>query len=302
MAIEVSGTMVFYSLLALTLLTVGIVFVARYLMSKLNEGSLNEKYSKLAEKATSSNRAKFVEADVFKMSGSFFNYGLVVALGITVLALGLTEYAEKVATGDNFVMIEEDIEMEPPRTAEPPPPPPPPPPPVIQEVPDETVLEEDEPEFVDQSVEADEVVEAPVVKAPPPPPPPSPPPPKEDEEMFTVVEDMPLFPGCDTEKTKEDKKKCSDRKVFEFVFKNLKYPVIARENGIEGTAVVQFVVDRDGTVKDVSVLKEIGGGCGEEASRVVNTMNESGIKWTPGRQRGRPVKVQFRLPVRFKLQ
>ncbi|MEY3322090.1 MAG: outer membrane protein TonB, partial [Bacteroidota bacterium] len=119
---------------------------------------------------------------------------------------------------------------------------------------------------------------------------------------FMVVEDMPLFPGCDTEKTKEDKKKCSDRKVFEFVFKNLKYPVIARENGIEGTAVIQFVVDKDGAVKDVSVLKDIGGGCGEEASRVVNTMNESGIKWTPGRQRGRPVKVQFRLPVRFKLQ
>ncbi|MFN9680350.1 MAG: energy transducer TonB, partial [Bacteroidota bacterium] len=141
MAIEVSGTMVFYALLALTLLTVGIVFVARYLMSKLNEGSLNEKYSKQAETGTSSNRAKFAEADVFKMSGSFFNYGLVVALGITVLALGLTEYAEKVAGGDNFVMIEEDIEMEPPRTAEPPPPPPPPPPPVIQEVPDETVME-----------------------------------------------------------------------------------------------------------------------------------------------------------------
>ena len=91
--------------------------------------------------------------------------------------------------------------------------------------------------------------------------------PKEDEEIFMVGEDMPLFPGCDTEKTKEDKKKCSDRKVFEFVFKNLKYPVIARENGIEGTAVVQFVVDRDGTVKDVSVLKEIGGGCGEEEER-----------------------------------
>jgi len=72
MAIEVSGTMVLYSLLALTLLTVGIVFVARYLMSKLNESSLNEKYNKLAEKVTSSNRAKFIEADVFKMSGSFF--------------------------------------------------------------------------------------------------------------------------------------------------------------------------------------------------------------------------------------
>jgi len=72
MAIEVSGTMVFYSLLALTLLTVCIVFVARFLMSKLNEGTLKEKYSKLAGKGTSSNRAKFDEADVFKMSGSFF--------------------------------------------------------------------------------------------------------------------------------------------------------------------------------------------------------------------------------------
>ena len=136
MAIEVSGTMVLYSLLAFTLLTMGIVFVTRFVMSKLNERTLNEKYSKSTEKSTTSNRAKFLEADVFMMSGSFFNYGLVVALGITVLALGLTEYAEKVATGDNFVMIEEDIEMEPPRTAEPPPPPPPPPPPVIQEVPD----------------------------------------------------------------------------------------------------------------------------------------------------------------------
>jgi protein TonB len=180
MAIEVSGSVVFYSLLAFTLLTLGIVVAARYFMSKLNESSLNEKYSKSAEKASSSNRAKFLEADVFKMSGSFFNYGLVVALGITVLALGLTEYAEKVVTGDNFVMIEEDIEMEPPRTAEPPPPPPPPPPPVIQEVPDETVLEEEEPDFVDQSVEANEVVEAPpVVKAPPPKPPPTTPPPKD---------------------------------------------------------------------------------------------------------------------------
>ena len=144
MAIEVSGTMVFYSLLAFTLLTVGIVFVARLLMSKLNESALNEKYSKSTEKSTSSNRAKFLEADVFKMSGSFFNYGLVVALGITVLALGLTEYAEKVATGDNFVMIEEDIEMEPPRTAEPPPPPPPPPPPLKPEVPPRTIPEKKE--------------------------------------------------------------------------------------------------------------------------------------------------------------
>ena len=125
--------------------------------------------------------------------------------------------------------------------------------------------------------------------------------PIEDNEIYMIVEDMPLFPGCDTEKTKEEKKKCSDRKVQEFILSNLKYPINAIENGIEGTVVVSFIIGINGSLNEVSVIKEIGGGCGEEASRIVNIMNESGIRWSPGRQNGKEVKVQFRLPIRFKL-
>ena len=66
--------------------------------------------------------------------------------------------------------------------------------------------------------------------------------------------------------------------------------------------VVQFVVNTDGTVTDVSVVRDIGAGCGEEAVRIVNLMNSMNDKWTPGKQRGRPVRVMFTLPIRFKLQ
>jgi protein TonB len=77
--------------------------------------------------------------------------------------------------------------------------------------------------------------------------------------------------------------------------------MIARENNIEGTVVVQFVVDRSGTIRDINTVRDIGGGCGEEAVRIVNMMNEMDQKWVPGMQQGRPVNVLFNLPVRFKL-
>ena len=117
-----------------------------------------------------------------------------------------------------------------------------------------------------------------------------------------VVEDMPLFPGCENEPDKAAKKKCSDSKVQQFVYKNLKYPAIARENGVEGMVVVQFVVEKDGSITNVELLRDIGAGCGEEAVRAVQSMQEENVLWTPGRQRGRPVKVQFRMPIRFRLQ
>ena len=83
---------------------------------------------------------------------------------------------------------------------------------------------------------------------------------------------------------------------------NLKYPTIARENGVQGNAVVGFVVERDGTVQGVTLRRDPGAGTGAEAMRVVNLMNTSGIKWTPGKQRGKPVRVQYNLPVRFRLR
>ncbi len=305
MDIALSGNVVLFGAIFLVLLIAAVILYLQFSFKKKAEGGLSLKHAKAGKHSIElDGRTKYPEVDSFRLSGTFFNLGIAVALGLTVLAFGWTQYEKKVEASDNFILIEEDIEVEPPRTAEPPPPPPPPPPPVIEEVPEELIEEEDQPEFVDQSVEAEEeVVRAPEpVKQAAPPPPPPPPPPKDDDEIFVVVEDMPLFPGCESEPDKDARKKCSDKKVFEFVGKNLKYPVIARENGVEGTAVVQFVVDRDGSVKDASVLRDIGAGCGEEAVRVVNLMNQQGIKWTPGKQRGRPVKVQFRLPVRFKLQ
>ena len=113
---------------------------------------------------------------------------------------------------------------------------------------------------------------------------------------------MPRFPGCEDEADKAAKKACADKKMLEYIYKNIKYPAIARENGVEGMVVVQFVVEKDGTVTDAKVVRDIGAQCGQEALRVVNLMNNEGIRWTPGKQRGRPVRVQFNLPVRFKLE
>jgi periplasmic protein TonB len=103
--------------------------------------------------------------------------------------------------------------------------------------------------------------------------------------IFTVVEEMPAFPG-------------GDSKLLEYIRNNIKYPSIARENNIQGRVFVTFVVDKDGKVKDAKVVRGIGGGCDEEALRVVKSLPE----WKPGRQNGRNVMVQFTLPVNFTLQ
>ena len=89
---------------------------------------------------------------------------------------------------------------------------------------------------------------------------------------------------------------------MKFIYQHIQYPAIARENGVFGTVVVQFIVEKDGTVKDAKVVRDIGGQCGAETLRVVHLMNAKGIKWTPGKQRGTPVRVQFNLPVKFKLE
>ena len=90
--------------------------------------------------------------------------------------------------------------------------------------------------------------------------------------------------------------------LLEFIYKNIKYPAIARENGVEGTAVVQFVVETDGSITDAKVVRDPGAQTGSEALRVVNLMKNKGIQWIPGKQRGRAVRVQFNLPVRFRLE
>lgn len=186
------------------------------------------------------------------------------------------------------------IEMKEMREHEAPPPPPPPPPPealvekvkftapiVVEDTTIETGLtsmddlnktttnevpsEEVEVEIKD---EGPKVIETPV-----------------QAEIFTVVEEQPNYPG-------------GEEARIRFLQESIKYPEEAKELGIQGKVFVTFVVEVDGSITDVRVLRGIGGGCDEEAIRVVRSMP----KWVPGKQRGVPVRVQFNLPIKFTLQ
>ena len=106
-----------------------------------------------------------------------------------------------------------------------------------------------------------------------------------EAEIFKVVEEMPEFPG-------------GAAKMMEFIQKNIKYPMMARESDIQGRVFVNFVVEPDGSITNVTVMRGIGGGCDEEAVRVVESMP----KWNPGKQRGTAVRCAFTVPIIFKLQ
>ncbi len=204
--------------------------------------------------------------------------GLIVALAVVFFAFEYRSYDKR--TIDLMERSVEDIpeEIIPITEQKVKPPPPPPPKQVtVLEVVEDDVEVEDEIE-IDVDVDQDTEIEVYV------------PPVMEEEEVveaeiFTVVESMPEFPG-------------GPAKMMEYIAKNIKYPAMARESGIQGRVFVNFVVEPDGSVSNVKVLRGIGGGCDEEAVRVVESMP----KWTPGRQRGKAVRVSFNLPVRFTLQ
>jgi periplasmic protein TonB len=178
-----------------------------------------------------------------------------------------------------------------PKSEEPPPPPPPPPPPdvvqqqrfvapvVTSDSVETTMVSQDE---LSTKVNAEAPAEENIVveetktqvieqEAP--------------KEIFTVVEEQPTYPGGDEARIK-------------FLQANMKYPEEAKELGVQGKVFVTFVVEVDGSITDVKVLRGIGSGCDDEAIRVVKSMP----KWVPGKQRGVPVRVQFNLPINFKLQ
>ncbi len=106
----------------------------------------------------------------------------------------------------------------------------------------------------------------------------------DEEEIFQVVEQMPEFPGGMEE-------------LLKYLGKNLHYPSIAQENNIQGRCIIEFVVNKDGTVVDPKVIKSLDAACDKEAMRVVKSMP----KWKPGLQRGKPVRVRYTLPVMFRL-
>lgn len=107
----------------------------------------------------------------------------------------------------------------------------------------------------------------------------------EEQQIFQVVEEMPEFPGGMAE-------------CLKFLAKNIKYPTIAQENGVQGRVIVQFVVNQDGSIVDPLVVRSVDPYLDKEALRVIKMMP----KWKPGKQRGKAVRVKYTVPVTFKLQ
>jgi len=124
--------------------------------------------------------------------------------------------------------------------------------------------------------------------------------PSSDEKVYQVVEDMPRFPGCENE-PKDKRDGCANKKMLEFIYENLEYPSDAGKNGIEGTVVIQFVIDEKGAITKPKIVKDIAGQCGQEGLRIVKLMNSMDEKWIPGKQRGKLVKVRYTLPIKFSL-
>lgn len=131
-----------------------------------------------------------------------------------------------------------------------------------------------------------------------PPPPPTPPPVEEVTTFPDIEETVPYFPGCEHLPSSPEKRKCAERKMLEFLYSNLKYPKQARKKKCEGTVYISYVIEKDGSLSNQKIVRDIGCGCGEEALRVVKAMPN----WEPGTQRGRPVRVIFNLPIKFRLE
>ncbi|MFZ4428484.1 MAG: energy transducer TonB [Saprospiraceae bacterium] len=294
----------FVGLLAIT----GLILLSRRHFELKSREDLRAKYKDRQWASPLTARNKYPDVNIFQWQPVFFKIGVILALGVSFGVFNLTSAPQGTSDGGFQLSIDEDVEIEVPRSQEAPPPPPPPPP-AIQEVAMVEALDETEDiKFVDQSVDANSAIAASLSQTrdrntPPPPPPPPPARVDDAREIFVVVEEMPRFPGCeDFPGDQKAKKACADAKLMEFIYSNIHYPAVARENGVEGNVVVQFVVNTDGSATDLKIVRDIGGGCGEEALRVVELMNVLKDKWVPGKQRGRPVRVMFTLPIRFKLQ
>jgi periplasmic protein TonB len=215
------------------------------------------------------NTRKEPTANLRKYYTVFLQLGLLATLVIFIVAVNVewigAETEEYVLDEQEVIEMEEIIQTEHIET-----PPPPPRPPVPQEVPNDEIIEDH-----DFDIDAEMRLDGPMDL---------PPPPEEDEEpeedFFTVVEQMPELIGGLAE-----------------LQSRIEYPEQARRAGIEGRVYVQFIVNEDGRVEDPQVIRGIGGGADEEALRAVRE-----AEFRPGMQRGRPVRVQYSLPVVFQLQ
>ncbi|MDR3269875.1 MAG: energy transducer TonB [Tannerella sp.] len=225
---------------------------------------------------------KSPKADLERGKGLSLLMGMVVGLAVLFVGFewGATDFKVSTDDGISDIIAEEEIEIT--RQEEPPPPPPPPPPPVVAEVlniveDDANVEQTDLLSTEDNQNEAQTQTYVPTVIEE-----------VEEEasnEIFVIVETMPEFPGGQAE-------------MMAYINKSIKYPVVAAENGIQGRVTCSFVINKDGSIVDAEVVRGIDAALDKEALRVINAMP----KWQPGKQRGKPVRVKYNLPINFRLQ
>ncbi len=113
-----------------------------------------------------------------------------------------------------------------------------------------------------------------------------------------TVDIPPMFPGCEKEKDLEEQRSCAQVKMLKFLYGKLKYPKEARNMKIQGDVVIKFVVEKDGSLSNWAIAKDIGGGCGDAILQVAQTMPN----WHPGQHQGNLVRVQYVLPFKFRLE
>ncbi|MDG1053714.1 MAG: energy transducer TonB [Flavobacteriaceae bacterium] len=229
------------------------------------------------------------KADLTKNSSLYFAIGLAVVLLISWRAIEWKTY-ERTGYGYESLNVEDEDDEEVPITEQiktpPPPPPPPPAPEVIEIVEDEEEVEE----TVIESTETDqeEIVEVDDIEV-------------EDDfddvdVPFAVIEDVPIYPGCE-KVPKSQRRTCFQDKINKHIRKNFRYPEIAQEMGIQGRVYVQFVIAKDGSITSVR-MRGPDKNLEKEAARIISKLP----KMTPGKQRGRAVRVPFSIPITFRLQ
>lgn len=209
----------------------------------------------------------------------FLLIGFVMVLSLIYIGLEWTKSEVTVYENVNTdFLVEDELDVIQTSQEVAPPPPPPPAPEVVEVL---NVVENDKEVAsieINSEDEKDKVV---VVNAPVAPRVVE----EDDNVVFQVVETMPLFPG-------------GEAAMMKFMGDNIKYPVIAQENGIQGRVICQFVVNKDGSIVDVVVVRSVDPSLDKEAIRMIQSMP----RWTPGKQRGKPVRVKYTLPVNFRLQ
>ena len=225
---------------------------------------------------------KSQKADLESKRNTFFLIGLVVALGTTLVAFEWTTVPAKADSLGVIQSLEVEEEIIPiTREAEVKPPPPPPPPKVVEvlNIVDDEVEIEDELLIEDSEADEETVIDVqPIIGSTD----------EEEEavdEIFVIVEEAPEFPG-------------GTRALYQYINSNVRYPVIAQENGIHGKVYVKFVVDENGNVNDAEVLRPVDASLDKEALRVINSLP----RFKPGKQRGKPVKVYYNAQITFQLQ